>query len=187
MILAAPWYLAATIAGVAQVGVIAAVSGVSDDAAEKSSHAIALAAKGLLLDEAVARTVHEKLESGAPGKSQRLPDQAPTAEASARRPRQAAAPSRGPKAHEDATVRVRILFQGLQTRPVQRSDLVGVAMAANPPLALVLAVQVLATGDETGETVGGVSTSYEKRGADRDGLERRWRAIAARGVRARSS
>lgn len=108
----------------------------------------------------MARAVHDRLGALFPGKVavvSELPAP-PETELRVIRPRSAGAalePSQ-------FNVHVRVLFWGFQTKlTAQNEDLIKTAESANPPLALLLNVQVLALAEPGDEFSGGVSVRYE--------------------------
>lgn len=157
VLLAVPWFVAGNVMGALQGGLIGLSSGTTDAANADRGAAVSVAAAELALDEAVARAVQARLEELRQAPVDRLPDIKWT-----RDPEPALRGRPGPSADAGrVVVRVRTLFQGLQVRPVKRDDLVGVAMKANPPLALVLAVQVALVTEDGEQLLGGVSAAYE--------------------------
>ncbi len=154
MVLAVPFLAAIHVVGSAEAAVVRTVAGTSQHSTDEKQAAISVAVRGLPLDETVAKAVQSRLQSLLDQPFTRLEDvtETPKSEARRNRPREFPAANATPR---DMVVRVKIFFQGLQTRRKPSSS------SSNPPLALVLAVQLMAVNSTTGEMVGGTSVAYE--------------------------
>lgn len=141
-------------------GAMGVVFGAGGGATGPEARAIAAATGEDTVAPRLARVIAQQLETRFTGVVRRGPDERarPEPPAGARRAT-ARAPSAAPP---DLTVRVRVLFRGLQVRMTARNDdLIRAAQAVNPPQVLLLAAQVEATRTDDGAWVGGVSVTYE--------------------------
>jgi hypothetical protein len=161
MVATVPVVLAAGLSATLHVGAAGGLFGLSTAETKAAASTISAAAAEAQLEDHIARIVLAELETHYPAKVRNLPDESPPSSPANHRPvTRPARRATGP-AH-DITVRVRLLHHGLQARPrALNDDLIKVAEAANPPLALLLSTHAEATRTDTGEFFGGVSVVYE--------------------------
>ncbi len=168
VLLGMPGYLAIQLVGLANGAVMAAAMDVAQGGYEDGERRVMLAAEGKPLDTAVADAVFAQLQPVLSGRVTRSADRMIPRPVPGRGDE--TDPARMPTAAAEGRairVQVRTLFQGLQRRnPVGVADGSNL-LEASPPLALVIAVQVLATteiesgGKRQEAFVGGVTAHYE--------------------------
>lgn len=153
-----PRIIAAVPVAVAMTGAVASIFGLSSGTVESSAGAVSKATVGEEMTGRVAGVVQERLAEIFPGKVETLPGVPASLERS-KQPRRRAMDEPAPTAF---AVQVRLMFWGFQTRlTALNDDMIRLAESANPRLALVIAVQVLALTAPDGEFFGGVSGVYE--------------------------
>lgn len=153
-----PRIVAAAPIAVVMTGTIATVFGLSSSTVESSAGAVARATAGEQMTHRVARAVRERLGAMFPGKVENVVEVPASLEPTKPLGRRSVAQP----APTSFTVQLRLMFYGFQTRLTARhDDLVKMAESANPPLALVLAVQVLTLSAPDNGFSGGVSVVYE--------------------------
>lgn len=153
-----PRLIAAAPVAAAMTGAVAAVFGLSPSTVESSAGAVSKATAAEQITSRLARVVHERLAATFPGKVQIVPE----VPASLEPEKQARRRSMAEPPPTAFAVQVRLMFWGFQTRMTAlNDDMIKLAESANPPLALVIAVQVLALTVPDGDFSGGVSVVYE--------------------------
>ncbi|MBL9202977.1 MAG: hypothetical protein JNL39_20880 [Opitutaceae bacterium] len=153
-----PRIIAAVPVAVAVTGAVATVFGLSSGTVETSAGAVAKATAGEEMTSRVASVVQGRLAEIFPGKVERVPA-VPASLEPAKQPRRRLMNEPPPS---EFAVQVRLMFWGFQTRlTALNDDMIKLAESANPPLALVIAVQVLALAAPDGDFSGGVSAVYE--------------------------